>query len=144
MPRSEIDDIFATKTKQRNAQPVASSSSSTATVPKKQRDKKRKRQAEDEDVAEENPRKRPEPVTILDPSTTVAARKPEVEISSKTVRAKIGRKNRKGLAEFADSRGSGSRRRTEEGFAIYKEAELGIDVEAGETPLCPFDCECCF
>jgi hypothetical protein len=34
-------------------------------------------------------------------------------------------------------------RKTEEGFLIYKEAELDIDPEAGGTPLCPFDCECC-
>lgn len=34
-------------------------------------------------------------------------------------------------------------RKTEEGFLIYKEAELKIDPEAGGTPLCPFDCECC-
>lgn len=34
-------------------------------------------------------------------------------------------------------------RRTEEGYLIFKEAELAIDPEAGGTPLCPFDCECC-
>ena len=34
-------------------------------------------------------------------------------------------------------------RKTEEGFLIYKEAELDIDPEAGGTDLCPFDCECC-
>jgi hypothetical protein len=36
-----------------------------------------------------------------------------------------------------------SGRQTEEGFSIFKEAELGINVEAGGTPLCPFDCDCC-
>jgi hypothetical protein len=34
-------------------------------------------------------------------------------------------------------------KRTEEGFFVFKEAELGIDPEAGGTPLCPFDCDCC-
>lgn len=34
-------------------------------------------------------------------------------------------------------------RKTEEGFLIFKEAELGINPEAGGTPLCPFDCDCC-
>lgn len=58
-------------------------------------------------------------------------------------------------------------RKTEEGFFIFKEAELGIRPESGgrsrhapfyfpswptsdtdvmiltDTPLCPFDCECC-
>ncbi|KAI5453736.1 hypothetical protein NCC49_005551 [Naganishia albida] len=45
---------------------------------------------------------------------------------------------------FRDSRGDGPRRKTEEGFFIFKEAELGIRPESGDTPLCPFDCECCF
>jgi Eukaryotic protein of unknown function (DUF1764) len=49
-------------------------------------------------------------------------------------------------------------RKTDEGFNIYKEDELGINVEAGGqsnptldesiyvpsgTSLCPFDCNCC-
>nr|DAD44480.1 TPA_asm: hypothetical protein HUJ06_002710 [Nelumbo nucifera] len=33
------------------------------------------------------------------------------------------------------------RKRTEDGFAIYTEEELGIvKSDAGGTPLCPFDC----
>nr|GAT47862.1 predicted protein [Mycena chlorophos] len=48
------------------------------------------------------------------------------------------------IQKFKDSRGTGPRRKTEEGFAIYKEDELGINDEGGDTPLCPFDCDCCF
>ncbi|KAI9445039.1 hypothetical protein H4582DRAFT_1806677 [Lactarius indigo] len=33
--------------------------------------------------------------------------------------------------KFNDSRGTGPRRKTEEGFSIFKEDELGINVEAG-------------
>ncbi|KAF7310738.1 hypothetical protein HMN09_00616800 [Mycena chlorophos] len=47
------------------------------------------------------------------------------------------------IQKFKDSRGTGPRRKTEEGFAIYKEDELGINDEGGDTPLCPFDCDCC-
>lgn len=36
------------------------------------------------------------------------------------------------------------RKRTEEGFAIYSEAELGLSKHGGDTPDCPFDCDCCF
>eukprot|EP00887_Chlorella_sp_A99_P002217 scaffold21.g2217.t1 len=36
------------------------------------------------------------------------------------------------------------RKRTEEGFAIYSEEELGFGKKGGDTPLCPFDCQCCF
>ena len=40
---------------------------------------------------------------------------------------------------------SRSRKTTEDGLAIYTEDELGINkVDAGNTPLCPFDCSCCF
>lgn len=35
-------------------------------------------------------------------------------------------------------------RRTEEGYAIYDEEELGLAKYGGNTPLCPFDCDCCF
>ncbi|CAB4296694.1 unnamed protein product [Prunus armeniaca] len=40
---------------------------------------------------------------------------------------------------------SSSRKRTQDGFAIYTEEELGINkADAGSTPVCPFDCSCCF
>lgn len=43
------------------------------------------------------------------------------------------------------SRAKAKRRRTAEGLAIYTEEELGIGKhDAGGTPLCPFDCSCCF
>ncbi|TDL21904.1 DUF1764-domain-containing protein [Rickenella mellea] len=47
-------------------------------------------------------------------------------------------------SRFRDSRGAGPRRHTEDGYAIYKEDELGIGDQGGDTPLCPFDCDCCW
>lgn len=36
-------------------------------------------------------------------------------------------------------------RRTEEGYAVYSEAELGLGKQGGgDTDKCPFDCDCCF
>ncbi|KAL5779009.1 hypothetical protein ACOSQ2_009746 [Xanthoceras sorbifolium] len=55
-------------------------------------------------------------------------------------------KKSKGAMEgdFADAAGQ-SRKRTEGGLSIYTEEELGINnADAGNTPLCPFDCSCCF
>ena len=47
-----------------------------------------------------------------------------------------------GLNEPPSSR---PRKRTADGFTIYTEEELGISkADAGNTPLCPFDCDCCF
>ncbi|KAF5831301.1 hypothetical protein DUNSADRAFT_13330 [Dunaliella salina] len=37
-----------------------------------------------------------------------------------------------------------ARKRTEEGYAIYTEEELGMHRKGGNTPDCPFDCACCF
>jgi hypothetical protein len=37
------------------------------------------------------------------------------------------------------------RKKTEEGFAIYSEEELGLGkAKGGDTDLCPFDCDCCY
>ena len=35
-------------------------------------------------------------------------------------------------------------RKTEEGYVIYTEDELGFGKKGGDTDLCPFDCDCCF
>lgn len=35
-------------------------------------------------------------------------------------------------------------RYTEEGLPVYKYYHLGMNQEDGGTPLCPFDCKCCF
>ena len=36
------------------------------------------------------------------------------------------------------------RKYTADGLPVYSEAELGISASSGGTPLCPFDCACCF
>lgn len=46
--------------------------------------------------------------------------------------------------EFIE-RSSRSRKKTADGLIIYTEEELGLSKgDAGNTPLCPFDCSCCF
>eukprot|EP01024_Parvocaulis_polyphysoides_P064058 TRINITY_DN742_c0_g7_i1.p2 TRINITY_DN742_c0_g7~~TRINITY_DN742_c0_g7_i1.p2 ORF type:complete len:132 (-),score=29.02 TRINITY_DN742_c0_g7_i1:322-717(-) len=44
---------------------------------------------------------------------------------------------------FGEQSSSG-RKKTEEGYAIYTEEELGFRDNCGDTDLCPFDCDCCF
>ncbi|KAL8495302.1 hypothetical protein ACS0TY_019453 [Phlomoides rotata] len=40
---------------------------------------------------------------------------------------------------------SRSQRKTADGLSLYTEEELGFGKsDAGGTPLCPFDCDCCF
>nr|GLL20540.1 uncharacterized protein C6G9.01c-like [Ipomoea trifida] len=55
------------------------------------------------------------------------------------------RKDSKVCKENGSTSGLRSRKRTGDGLAIYSEEELGIGkADAGGTPLCPFDCDCCF
>ncbi|GAV61388.1 DUF1764 domain-containing protein [Cephalotus follicularis] len=75
-------------------------------------------------------------------------RKTENANADETEKPKLTNKNKKskGAKEggFADSP-VGSRKRTGDGLIIYTEDELGISkADAGGTPLCPFDCDCCF
>lgn len=44
---------------------------------------------------------------------------------------------------FGEEEG-GPRKRTEEGFRIFSEEELGLLKSGGETDNCPFDCDCCY
>ncbi|KAI0670014.1 hypothetical protein C8Q78DRAFT_1038748 [Trametes maxima] len=156
MPASEIDAIFATKGKSSAAAPAAASSSSQAPEKKKKKKKdksaKRKRDEADavpEDAPTTTPLKRKVPETVFDPSLGVPdvkdgkVRRPD-QPTAAAPKAKKHKKAREEEERFKDSRGTGPRRKTEEGFSIYKEDELGITEQGGDTPLCPFDCQCCF
>jgi len=94
-------------------------------------------------------RKTFEPETIVDPSYLVPKKRkkaavPEIVKVAAPKKSKAKQGKLEDEARFRDSRGTGPRRKTEDGFLIYKEDELGIGNEGGDTPLCPFDCDCCF
>jgi hypothetical protein len=166
-PSSEIDDIFTRKAETAIVQALSSNL----------KQKRRKKKISEIRPAEP---KAPTPEIVLDPSTQQQLHAP----TSKTIshhRLEQPKKKRKVVetksdeVKFKDSRGTGPRkacppyelgeaqsllpgRKTDEGFAIYKEDELGINPEAGGqlsptlcesihvpsgTPLCPFDCTCC-
>ncbi|CAE6482621.1 unnamed protein product [Rhizoctonia solani] len=155
----EIDDIFsgksAAKGSLKETNPESTAGSQTVSSKKKKKNKKvTKPDAPAKDLADV-----PEPVEASTASAGIKRKAPEtvvdpsleVEVKSKKAKkAKPSKDGKKNAAvdsddeRFRDSRGTGPRRRTEEGYAIYKEDELGINNEGGDTPLCPFDCECCF
>jgi len=167
MPASEIDDIFANKGKQKVTPPAPS----TSTVPKSSKKKKKseekvlkerssqqekkgkKRKREGDEGVEGNTHssKRRVPETVVDPSLAVAPSlnnvggrdKAKVKAPPRPPRKSAGAQ-KEAEERFKDSRGNGPRRTTEEGFSVYKEDELGISGNGGDTPLCPFDCHCCF
>ncbi|KAH7343695.1 hypothetical protein B0J17DRAFT_643513 [Rhizoctonia solani] len=150
----EIDDIFSGKSaargKSKTAEPKPIPDPQTASKKKKKKSKKVARPEAPTNDSVDQPietpsastgTKRKAPETVVDPS---------LEVDSKSKKAKSSKEGKKKAAvdsddeRFRDSRGTGPRRRTEEGYAIYKEDELGINDEGGDTPLCPFDCECCY
>ncbi|RDB28914.1 Uncharacterized protein C6G9.01c [Hypsizygus marmoreus] len=143
---SEIDDIFSSRAKAKIVQAVASTSS-LPEKKKKHKDKKRKREPVDDPPASLS-KSRPLPETVIDTSALVLNGKRQKTdrggATAKAVQPSMKHPDRADESRFKDSRGSGPRKKTEEGWAIYKEDELGIRDEGGETPLCPFDCECCF
>jgi len=128
---SEIDYIFSSKanSKQKKQKKLAATS-----LPKSK------------GVEESSSKKRPLPETVVDTSADLVGpskrRKKDI-IPDKNSKPKKSKKSRE-PTDFEDSRGSGDRPKTEEGWAVYKEAELGLNDEGGDTPLCPFDCNCCF
>ncbi|KAJ7275240.1 hypothetical protein B0H12DRAFT_1086353 [Mycena haematopus] len=126
---SEIEDIFAKR-------PVASTSAIAPT--KKKQKTKSSEKIPEKTASVSSSKKRPAPETIVDPSTRPPQKKTKVDKPSTAAADKDD------TERFKDSRGSGPRRKTEEGWSIYKEDELGIGNEGGDTPLCPFDCDCCF
>ncbi|CAD6921316.1 unnamed protein product [Tilletia controversa] len=168
---SLIDDIFAQTNGKKDKNAAASNgelkakkepselSSSTPSADKK---KKKKRKVEDAEQEEQEgdasskskkaklkgKARQTEPETILDPSAPrpTATTTTQTASSSSTSQRTQGRAFEAAVDEddlaFADSRGS-ARKRTEEGFPIYSESELKIG-QGGGTPLCPFDCDCCF
>jgi hypothetical protein len=72
----------------------------------------------------------PAPAPPPTPRPLPQAKRPKVEGSKDDIFGAAGGKGRK---------------KTEEGFAIYTEAELGLGRKGGgDTDLCPFDCECCY
>ncbi|KAG8939991.1 hypothetical protein FRC04_005696 [Tulasnella sp. 424] len=84
------------------------------------------------------------PDVVVDPSTKLEAKARALSRTSKDGVAANTQQLTEEDLRFVDSRGTGPRRQTEEGYLIYKEDELGITGKGGDTPLCPFDCECCY
>ncbi|KAG1885746.1 hypothetical protein F4604DRAFT_121232 [Suillus subluteus] len=148
MPTSEIDDIFAAKGKAKAIE--------LAPLPSlKEKKKKRKDRPSTSDKTKEisqssdskTLKKRLLPETIVDPSfkSSSSSKRPKLDAPVSSQREKVYHETHKEDEDrFKDSRGSGPRRKTDDGFDIYKEDELGISNTGGDTPLCPFDCECCF
>ncbi|KAG2318641.1 hypothetical protein Bca52824_011854 [Brassica carinata] len=55
------------------------------------------------------------------------------------------KRKRSEIEGFNSNPKTGPRKRTEDGLLVFTEDELGINkANAGNTPLCPFDCQCCF
>ncbi|KAG8912921.1 hypothetical protein FRC02_005750 [Tulasnella sp. 418] len=155
---SEIDDIFSSKgyanfpDKSTNTSVESDQKSKKRKKSKTQKHRDRPSPAIQENVeaiapvkpssekAKDSPLgslKRSAPETIVDPSLQLNAgpatkRQKKSSKGQEEQRAKETKnKDEEDIDRFKDSRGTGPRRRTEEGYLIYKEDELGIDPEKG-------------
>lgn len=159
---TEIDDIFAAKKK------ASSSSSSPLTVlrsPKQKDKKKRRNKTPTSSVPATQSLKRPATEIVVDTSSSRPAKKAKkparsLDPDGKDFTNSRGSQARMSFRDFADAVSSVSGKTTEEGWSVYKEDELGIRDGGGgtptiaslpnchstpppDTPLCPFDCDCC-
>jgi hypothetical protein len=155
MPTSEIDDIFSAKGKAKVVESLAPIPS--VNEKKKKRKKKDKLSASD-NSKEINPssesktqKKRPAPETVVDPSSKSSSsiKRPKLDVSASSQYVKAPHEKRKeDVDRFKDSRGSGSSKskrfsefrvpitlllgqKTDDGYNIYKEDELGISNTGG-------------
>lgn len=133
----EIDDIFSGKKNKSSSAGSLMKSSQEVERPAVQQTKQvlkpGKLGKEIDDIFGGRKKKKPE----LD--------KPE-EKETKEVIAKRKRKRKRNEVDgFKNNSKTRPRKRTEDGLLVYTEDELGVNkAYAGGTPLCPFDCNCCF
>ncbi|XP_024535809.1 uncharacterized protein C6G9.01c-like [Selaginella moellendorffii] len=74
-------------------------------------------------------------------SSAKKRKKPAVEQEQQPKARKRVKKKKKNAAKNQEEK----RKKTQEGFSVYTEEELGCNKkDAGGTALCPFDCDCCF
>ncbi|ORY74043.1 hypothetical protein BCR35DRAFT_306819 [Leucosporidium creatinivorum] len=153
----EIDDIFASKKSKPSAAPSAPSAPPAAANAEPSASKKKKNKGKGKadvgamDVEQEDAEMKEigdaikqakaqrVPQTIVDSSASIEAYRPAPPTLGK--KRKAGETIDEADEKFMDSRGT--RRRTDDGLAIYDIAELKIGL-GGDTPECPFDCQCCF
>ncbi|KAF8060504.1 SPAC6G9.01c [Scenedesmus sp. PABB004] len=89
----------------------------------------KKQRAEPEKAPELDPELRGVAAEVAEARQKAAGKRPKV----------VGSKD-----DIFGEGGGAARKRTEEGYAIYREDELGLAKHGGDTALCPFDCDCCF
>lgn len=111
MPKSEIDDIFASKGKRKLAQPIASSSTAPPPPTKSKKNKKKRKTPAPHAESPSSP-KRPAPETVVDPSTGGDSQPPPKRRKSvKPIETPAAKDKKNRPAEdderFKDSRGTG-------------------------------------
>ncbi|TCD66379.1 hypothetical protein EIP91_001428 [Steccherinum ochraceum] len=155
---TDIDAIFASSKGKAKLTSQPAASSSNPSKPLADAKKKKKTTKTKADAQPHQKKRRCEddaevPALGGDPSPSVTTKKPKVAetVVDPSLRATASSQSEKPVKrrtkdekQFKDSRGNGPRRKTEEGFLVYKEDELGITDQGGDTHLCPFDCQCCF
>ncbi|KAI9318580.1 hypothetical protein BX666DRAFT_1876775 [Dichotomocladium elegans] len=136
---SEIDDIFATK-----KLPPKKDVDNKEDASKKKEKKKKKKVTFDKEAKVKDGSSKDKTEDKEDQGSNV-----EEIVFADIMAAKSGMKRPQPPPPtadddgFGDSRGKRAKRTTEEGYPLYDIKDLRIG-EGKDTPLCPFDCDCCF
>ncbi|KAF9532074.1 hypothetical protein CPB83DRAFT_56702 [Crepidotus variabilis] len=135
---SEIDDIFASKGKAKeiSASPTIKSSKKKKRVSVHLDTSSSSSEIKDAASSSLSPsKKRRQPETVVDTSNNLSGPSKRQKIDdSKNSKPGKGEKSKQAqddLTNFKDSRGSSDRKKTAEGWLVYKEDELGISQEGG-------------
>jgi hypothetical protein len=87
------------------------------------------------------------------PDNTVATSDPKIsgepvskkdEIKKRLMQKIKDKKKNTGHNKFSAKDEKKPRRKTSDGYKIYTEEELGLNIKSKNGPDCPFDCNCCF
>jgi len=141
--KDDIEDIFSEAKK-------ASASAQPAAEQSQQKHTKKRAKNDIDDIFSSAKKAAADPEA--DGEGQEEATNPELESLAKQVkegREKLQASTKRPKVEgskddiFGETAGK-ARKRTEEGFTIYSEEELGLGKKGGNTDLCPFDCDCCF
>ncbi|PIN22433.1 hypothetical protein CDL12_04863 [Handroanthus impetiginosus] len=107
--------------------------------------KPKKMGSEIDDIFAGKKRKKPEKDEKADSEETVKVSAANAKSHDGLRKVKNGKSKSLKDSGIDEPTSRSRRKRTADGLSIYTEEELGIGKpEAGGTPLCPFDCDCCF
>ncbi|ODQ50644.1 DUF1764-domain-containing protein [Saitoella complicata NRRL Y-17804] len=138
----DIDEIFAKPKKGAKDEVAVKGKKVEEEVPAESKSSKKKKKSKAKKSAEEDTSETPSEIPAPAPKPAVIV----ADFSSTATKpSKSSTSTSAPDDDFANSRGASNVKRTEEGFRVYDEDFLKMNIPgSGETEDCPFECECCY